>query len=82
MTGIDLIVAAPWIAFAVLLANVCFRLLRSNHASGREPGQPLSPSANSAAPIPRHRRKRAAQEKNSWPNPQKTRCVEENSTGG
>jgi hypothetical protein len=53
MTGIDLIVAAPWIAFAVLLANVCFRLLRSNHASGRE-GQPLPPSANSAAPMPRH----------------------------
>lgn len=70
MTGIDLIVATPWIAFAVLLANVCFRLLRSNQASRREQGRP---PAHSAAPMPRHRRERAGQEKDSCPNPQETR---------
>jgi hypothetical protein len=29
MTGIDLIVAAPWIAFGAVLATVCWLLLRS-----------------------------------------------------
>lgn len=38
MSGIDVLVAAPWVAFGVVLAIVCFLLLRSNHASGRRPG--------------------------------------------
>ncbi len=34
MTGTDLIVLAPWIAFAVGLAAICVLLLRSHRASG------------------------------------------------
>jgi hypothetical protein len=33
MTGSDLLVAAPWIVFAVLLAAICIFLLRSRRAS-------------------------------------------------
>ena len=45
MTGTDLIVLAPWIAFAVGLAAICLLLLRSHRASGfrprgRRPGPP------------------------------------------
>jgi hypothetical protein len=45
MTGIDLIVLAPWIVFAVGLAVICLLLLRSRRASGprprgRRPGLP------------------------------------------
>jgi hypothetical protein len=45
MTGIDLIVLAPWIVFAVGLAVICLLLLRSRRASGprprgRRPGPP------------------------------------------
>jgi hypothetical protein len=36
MTGTDLIVLAPWIAFAVGLATICLLLLRSRHASGSQ----------------------------------------------
>lgn len=39
MTGTDLIVAAPWIAFGVVLAIVCFLLLRSNQAARRGPAR-------------------------------------------
>jgi hypothetical protein len=31
MTGIDLIVLAPWIVFGVVLAVICILLLRSRH---------------------------------------------------
>ena len=31
MTGIDLIVLAPWIVFGVGLAAICILLLRSRH---------------------------------------------------
>ena len=41
MTGTDLIVAAPWIAFAVGLAAICLVLLRSRRAS--EPPPQRSP---------------------------------------
>ena len=34
MTGIDLIVLAPWIVFVAGLAVICILLLRSRHASG------------------------------------------------
>jgi hypothetical protein len=40
MTGTDLIVVAPWIAFGVVLAVVCILLLRSNCASRRDCPQP------------------------------------------
>jgi hypothetical protein len=45
MTGTDLIVLAPWIAFAVGLAAIGLLLLRSRRASGlrprgRRPGPP------------------------------------------
>jgi hypothetical protein len=45
MTGIDLIVLAPWIVFAVGLAVIGLLLLRSRRASGprprgRRPGPP------------------------------------------
>jgi hypothetical protein len=32
MTGVDLIVAAPWIIFAVVLATICVSLFRSRRA--------------------------------------------------
>ena len=34
MTGTDLIVLAPWLAFAMGLAIICLILLRSRRASG------------------------------------------------
>ncbi len=45
MTGTDLIVLVPWIAFAVALAAICLPLLRSCRTSGprprgRRPGPP------------------------------------------
>ncbi len=36
MTGTDLIVLAPWIAFAVGLAAICLLLLRSRRTSGAQ----------------------------------------------
>ncbi len=36
MTGTDLIVLAPWIAFAIGLAAICLLLLRSSRASGSQ----------------------------------------------
>ena len=52
MTGADLIVAAPWIIFAVVLATICIFLLRARRASRRaslrdrqEPGQDLHPES-------------------------------------
>ena len=36
MTGTDLIVLAPWIAFAVGLAAICLLLLRSRRTSGSQ----------------------------------------------
>ena len=48
MTGSDLIVAAPWIIFAVCLAVLCIRLLRARRpAQGRRPrggGKTANPS--------------------------------------
>jgi hypothetical protein len=40
MTGIDLIVAAPWIIFAVVLATICIFLLRSRRAFRRDRQEP------------------------------------------
>jgi hypothetical protein len=36
MTGTDLVVLAPWIAFAVGLAAICVLLLRSRRTSGSQ----------------------------------------------
>jgi hypothetical protein len=38
MTGINLIVAAPWIAFGAALATICWPLVRSRRASWRGRG--------------------------------------------
>ena len=38
MTGIDLIVAAPWIIFAIGLATMSILLMRSRRAAGRRAG--------------------------------------------
>jgi hypothetical protein len=65
MTGSDLIVAAPWIAFAIGLAVLVVRLLRVRHG-GRQPARrpgPRSPrrlrpgrgDAGTAAPTSGHR---------------------------
>jgi len=50
MTGTDLIVLAPWIAFAVGLAAICLLLLRSRRAPGsqRSP-RPMSGPAGAAS---------------------------------
>jgi hypothetical protein len=79
MTGIDLIVLAPWIVFVAGLAVICILLLRSRHApgSGRTPGSrragsrpqrpPRSARGASAGREPAHR-----------PDPQETECRENN----
>ena len=74
MTGIDLIVLAPWIVFVAGLAVICILLLRSRHASGsrRAPGsRPQRPprSARGAA---------AGREPARRPDPQETECRENN----
>lgn len=79
MTGIDLIVVAPWIAFGVVLAIVYFLLLRSNHAARRGPARPLPPSPDPADPMPGQPRKPANRENNSSPDPEEARCSETNS---
>ncbi len=54
MTGSDLIVAAPWIIFAVALAAVCIRLLRARRV-GREPPRRSEPNARGRVVLPRPR---------------------------
>jgi hypothetical protein len=75
MTGTDLLVLAPWIAFAVVLAVICVLLFRSQRAS-RPPRPPWPPrfpgSARKAPGAP------ADQEPGSRPDPQETRCQEKN----
>jgi hypothetical protein len=68
MTGTDLIVLAPWIVFIAGLAVICVLLLRSRRASGSGPQRP-PPSAPGAL---------AGQEPASPPDPQETRCRENN----
>lgn len=79
MTGIDLIVAAPWIAFGVVLAIVCFLLLRSDRAARRGPARPLPPSPDPADPMPGQPRKPGNQEENRSPDPGEARCSETSS---
>jgi len=59
MTGSDLIVLVPWIAFAVGLAAIGLLLLRSRRASGSWSGP-------------------ADQDPASRPNPQESKCPEQN----
>jgi hypothetical protein len=68
MTGTDLIVLAPWIVFIAGLAVICVLLLRSRRASGSRPQRP-PPSARDA---------QASREPASRPDPQETRCRENN----
>ena len=68
MTGTDLIVLAPWIVFIAGLAVICVLLLRSRRASGSQPQRP--PRSARDAP--------ASREPASRPDPQETRCRENN----
>jgi hypothetical protein len=68
MTGTDLIVLAPWIVFIAGLAVICVLLLRSRRASGSRPQRP----PRSARDVP------ASREPASGPDPQETRCRENN----
>jgi hypothetical protein len=68
MTGTDLIVLAPWIVFIAGLAIICVLLLRSRHASGSRPQRP--PRSARGAPADREPDRR--------PDPQETRCRENN----
>ncbi len=78
MTGSDLIVAAPWIAFAVAVAIVCFLLLRSDRASRSGPRPPSPPSSDPAGPGRARRRMRADRGKDSCHDQQDARCPEKN----
>ena len=49
MTGTDLIVLAPWIAFGVGLAAVGLLLLRSRRASRPNPQESRCPEKNAEA---------------------------------
>ena len=72
MTGTDLIVLAPWIAFVVALAVICLVLLRSRSASRPRPRR--SPR-RSSRPVPDAP---ADQERADRPDPRETRCPEKN----
>jgi hypothetical protein len=58
MTGSNLIVAAPWIAFAVATGIVCFLLFRSDRAPQSTPRRPPLSSSGPAGPVPRRCRMR------------------------
>ncbi len=68
MTGTDLIVLAPWIVFIAGLAVICVLLLRSRRASGSRPQRPPQSAQGTAA----------GREPVSPPDPQETRCRENN----
>jgi hypothetical protein len=72
MTGTDLIVLTPWIAFVVGLAVICLVLLRSRRASSpRRPPRPV-PGAAGAEGVP------ADRERADSPDPRETRCPKKN----
>ena len=50
MTGTDLIVLAPWIAFVVGLAAIGLLLLRSRRPTGAAASRPAAGSANRVQP--------------------------------
>jgi hypothetical protein len=69
MTGTDLIVLAPWIAFGVGLAAICLLLLRSRRASGSQQPPRSGPAGAMSQPG------RAPAE---GLNPQEATCPEKN----
>jgi hypothetical protein len=77
MTGTDLIVLAPWIVFIAGLAVICVLLLHSRRASGSRPQRPPR-SARSARSARDARDAPASRELASRPDPQETRCRENN----
>ena len=79
MTGIDLIVLAPWIVFVAGLAVICILLLRSRHASGsgRASGSRRAPGSRPQRP-PRSAKGGPAGEPARRPDPQETECRENN----
>ena len=79
MTGIDLIVLAPWIVFVAGLAVICILLLRSRHASGsgRTPGSRRAPGSRPQRP-PRSARGGPGREPARRPDQQETECRENN----
>jgi hypothetical protein len=80
MTGTDLIVLAPWIVFIAGLAVICVLLLHSRRASGSRPQRPprSARSARSARDARDARDAPASRELASRPDPQETRCRENN----
>jgi len=74
MTGTDLIVLTPWIAFAVGLAAICLLLLRSRRASGSQ--QP--PRSGPAGAMSRPGRAPADRGPADGLNPQEATCPEKN----
>ena len=80
MTGIDLIVLAPWIVFVAGLAVICILLLRSRRASGsgRAPGARPAPGSRPQRPPRSARGGPAGREPARRPDPQETECRENN----
>ena len=80
MTGIDLIVLAPWIVFVAGLAVICILLLRSRHASssGHTSGSRRAPGARPQQPPRSARGGPAGREPARRPDPQETECRENN----
>ena len=80
MTGIDLIVLAPWIVFVAGLAVICILLLRSRHASGsgRASGSRRAPGSRPQRPPRSARGAAAGREPARRPDQQETECRENN----
>ena len=80
MTGIDLIVLAPWIVFVAGLAVICILLLRSRHVSGSGPasGSRRAPGSRPQRAPRSARGTTAGREPARRPDPQETECHENN----
>ena len=80
MSGIDLIVLAPWIVFVAGLAVICVLLLRSRHASGsgHTSGSRRAPGSRPQRPPRSARGGPTGREPARCPDPQETECRENN----
>ena len=78
MTGTDLIVLAPWIAFAVGLAAICLLLLRSHGASGSRQHPRFAPPVLGPAAASIRPGRPGGPGPGRPPNPQETTCPEKN----
>jgi hypothetical protein len=80
MTGIDLIVLAPWIVFVAGLAVICVLLLRSRRASGSGPasGSRPAPGSRPQRPPRSARGGPAGREPARRPDSQETECRQNN----